>query len=80
MILSKSLNVFLSYLLSSICQIGFVIYENGQIKKEWSSLLNPEDYFDFWNESIHNITEEDVIEEVKEIGKVKKVKLSLLKL
>ena len=51
--------------MASICQIGFVIYENGQIKKEWSSLLNPEDYFDFWNESIHNITEDDVIESPK---------------
>jgi len=51
--------------MASICQIGFVIYENGQIKKEWSSLLNPEDYFDFWNESIHNITEEEVIDSPK---------------
>ena len=51
--------------MASICQIGFVIYENGQIKKEWSSLINPEDYFDFWNESIHNITEDDVIESPK---------------
>lgn len=46
--------------MASICQIGFVIYENGQAKKEWSSLLNPEDYFDPWNESIHNITERDI--------------------
>ena len=51
--------------MASICQIGFVVYENGQIKKEWSSLINPEDYFDFWNESIHNITEDDVIESPK---------------
>ena len=51
--------------MSSICQIGFVIYENGQITKEWSSLLNPEDYFDFWNESIHNITEKDIIDSPK---------------
>lgn len=51
--------------MASICQIGFVIYENGQIKREWSSLINPEDYFDFWNESIHNITEDDVIHSPK---------------
>jgi len=46
--------------MASICQIGFVLYENGQIKKEWSSLINPEDDFEFWNESIHNISESDV--------------------
>ena len=46
--------------MSSICQIGFVIYKNGQIVKEWSSLVHPEDSFDPWNESIHNITEEQV--------------------
>jgi DNA polymerase-3 subunit epsilon len=51
--------------MASICQIGFVIYENGRIRKEWSSLINPEDYFDFWNESIHNITENDIIESPK---------------
>ena len=46
--------------MASICQIGFVIYSKGQIVKEWSSLINPEDYFDYWNESIHNISENDV--------------------
>lgn len=51
--------------MASICQIGFVIYENGQIKKEWSSLLDPEDEFDFWNVSIHNITEKDVVNSPK---------------
>lgn len=48
--------------MASICQIGLVIYNNGQITKEWSSLINPEDYFEPWNESIHNISEEDVAE------------------
>ena len=46
--------------MASICQIGFVIYSKGQIIKEWSSLINPEDYFDYWNESIHNISEDEV--------------------
>ena len=46
--------------MASICQIGFVIYENGKIIKEWSSFVNPEDGFDSWNESIHNINEEQV--------------------
>lgn len=48
--------------MATICQIGFVVYTNGQITKEWSSLINPEDYFDFWNESIHNISENDIAE------------------
>lgn len=51
--------------MASICQIGFVIYENGEIKKEWSELVNPEDYFDFWNISIHGITKKDTIESPK---------------
>lgn len=48
--------------MASICQIGLVVYKNGEIIKEWSSLINPEDYFDYWNESIHNISENDVKE------------------
>lgn len=51
--------------MASICQIGFVIYENGEIKKEWSELVNPEDYFDFWNISIHGITKSHTIESPK---------------
>ncbi|CAL2095796.1 transposase [Tenacibaculum sp. 190524A02b] len=46
--------------MASICQIGFVVYDKGEIVKEWSSLINPEDYFDYWNESVHKITESDV--------------------
>lgn len=46
--------------MSSICQIGIVQFINGSIEKEWSSLINPEDYFDFVNVNIHGITENDV--------------------
>ena len=45
---------------SSICQIGVVIWEDGQIIDEWCTLVNPCDYFDYWNVSIHGITEESV--------------------
>lgn len=46
--------------LSSICQIGLASFRNGRLQGEWKSLINPEDYFDPMNISIHGITEEDV--------------------
>ncbi len=45
---------------SSICQIGLVEFQNGQITDKWSTLINPEAYFDPFNISIHHITEEDI--------------------
>lgn len=47
---------------SSICQIGIVHFDNGQIIDKWSTLINPEAYFDPFNISIHGITEKDVID------------------
>lgn len=46
--------------MASICQIGVAKYNNGILVEEWSSLVDPEDYFDFINIDIHGITEEDV--------------------
>ena len=46
--------------MASICQIGVAKYNNGILIEEWSSLIDPEDYFDFFNVGIHGITEEDV--------------------
>lgn len=46
--------------MASICQIGIALYQDGRLKKEWSSLINPEDYFDYINIAIHGITEKDV--------------------
>jgi DNA polymerase-3 subunit epsilon len=46
--------------LASICQIGVVVFENGSVSKTWQSLVDPEDYFDGMNVSIHGITEDDV--------------------
>lgn len=46
--------------MASICQIGVAKYSNGILSEEWSSLVDPEDYFDFINIDIHGITEEDV--------------------
>lgn len=45
---------------SSICQIGIAEFDNGIIINKWSSLINPESYFDPFNISIHGIKESDV--------------------
>lgn len=46
--------------LASICQIGLVTFENGNIIERWNSLVNPDDEFDYINVSIHGIDEEKV--------------------
>lgn len=46
--------------LSSICQVGAVTFEGGQPRSAFSSLVDPEDYFDSMNVSIHGIDEEHV--------------------
>jgi DNA polymerase III subunit epsilon len=43
--------------MASICQIGIVKYENSKLTEEWKSLVNPEDYFDQMNVSVHGIDE-----------------------
>jgi DNA polymerase-3 subunit epsilon len=45
---------------SSICQIGIARFEDGCLAEEWSTLVDPEDYFDSFNVSIHGITEDMV--------------------
>jgi DNA polymerase-3 subunit epsilon len=37
-----------------------VKFEGGTVKEVWQALVNPEDYFDGFNVSIHGITEESV--------------------
>lgn len=46
--------------MSSICQIGIVHFEDGKVVDSWSSLVDPKDYFDDMNVSIHGIEEADV--------------------
>lgn len=46
--------------MASICQIGIARFENGLLVEEWVTLLNPKDYFDYINISIHGIDERDV--------------------
>lgn len=47
--------------MASICQIGLARFKDGKLVEEWSSLIDPEDHFDFINIDIHGITEENVI-------------------
>jgi|SRR5919108_1988572 DNA polymerase-3 subunit epsilon len=42
--------------MSSICQIGIVEFSDGTVVNSWGTLINPEDYFDPFNISIHHIT------------------------
>lgn len=45
---------------ASICQIGIAHVRDGEIEDRWQTLVNPEDWFDPWNVSIHGIDEDDV--------------------
>ena len=45
---------------ASICQIGIVHVQAGVVVDRWQTLVNPEDWFDPWNVSIHGIDEKDV--------------------
>lgn len=46
--------------MASICQIGIAKFENGILVDEWSSLVNPEDHFDYINIDIHGISDNEV--------------------
>lgn len=46
--------------LSSICQIGVACFSDGSLHSSWESLVNPQDFFDPINISIHGIDEETV--------------------
>ena len=43
--------------MASICQIGIAKYADGMLVEEWKSYVDPEDYFDGINVSIHGIDE-----------------------
>jgi len=46
---------------SSICQIGIAEFNNDKLADTWETLVNPKDYFDGMNISIHGITEKMII-------------------
>lgn len=41
--------------MSSICQVGIAEFSGGNLVSEWSTLIDPEDYFDEVNIAIHGI-------------------------
>lgn len=43
--------------MSTICQIGVVPFTNGLLQKGWKTYVDPEDFFDEMNISIHGIDE-----------------------
>jgi DNA polymerase III subunit epsilon len=45
----------------SICQIGVVVFVEGCVAETWETLVDPQDYFDGWNVSIHGIEERHVV-------------------
>ncbi|MCI5105120.1 MAG: hypothetical protein MRY76_00235 [Pseudomonadales bacterium] len=47
--------------MASICQVGIATFHNGIIVDEWETLINPEDFFDAVNVSIHGISEKHVV-------------------
>jgi len=47
--------------MASICQVGLAGFEDGAMVLEWSSYVDPEDFFDPMNISIHGITEETIL-------------------
>lgn len=46
--------------MSSICQIGLVSFTHGLLQKQWKTYIDPEDFFDEMNTSIHGIDETTV--------------------
>lgn len=48
--------------LASICQVGIATFEDGKLVDAWESLINPLDYFDWFNVEVHGIDEYDVVD------------------
>lgn len=46
--------------MSSLCQLGIACYEKNRLIDEWTTLVDPEDDFDFMNILIHGIDAETV--------------------
>ncbi len=55
--------------LASICQVGVVTFENGEVVESWGSLVNPEDYFDWINIDIHGI-DQDTVKNAPTFGQI----------
>ena len=55
--------------MASICQIGIASFVNGVLADEWKTYVDPQDYFDGINVSIHGI-DEDVVSGAPTFGAV----------
>lgn len=62
---------------ASICQIGVIQVRDGEVQNEWSTLVNPGDWFDPWNVSIHGI-DESAVKGSPTFSRVHETLLSLL--
>lgn len=64
--------------MASICQIGMAGFADGKLVHEWSALVDPEDYFDDVNVSIHGIEDHMVRGQPKlpEIAEVLRAQLN----
>jgi DNA polymerase III subunit epsilon len=51
--------------MSSICQIGLAVYKDATLIAEWKTLVDPQDFFDPVNVSIHGIDEKAIRESPK---------------
>jgi DNA polymerase-3 subunit epsilon len=45
---------------ASVCQLGLAVYEGDRLTREWKTLIDPEDYFEPLNVTIHGISEDAV--------------------
>jgi len=64
--------------MGSICQIGIAVFSGGQLVSEWSSLVNPETYFDDVNISIHGIEPHMVVGQLTLPAVAEKVRTLML--
>jgi DNA polymerase-3 subunit epsilon len=63
--------------MGSICQIGIARFIDGKIVEEWSTLVDPESYFDEFNSSIHGISQDMVVGKPKLPEVADKIRLLL---
>lgn len=47
--------------LTSICQLGIVTYNQFEITEQWETFVNPKGEFGFYQQKVHGIKEEDVV-------------------
>lgn len=64
--------------MGSICQIGIAVFTDGCLVEEWSTLIDPEDYFDGINISIHGI-KPDMVEGKPKLPEVTEILRKYLK-